>query len=151
LATDSIKGYAHVIREDLVKPEILFLGTEFGLFLSLDSGEQWAQFTGKLPNVAVRDLCIQPRESDLLIATHGRGVYIIDDISPIRKLNDQVLSAPVTFFETRPSAIRLPAFVQDFPGDDEFVGSTLDEVAYITYYLKDRHTFGDFKIEVYNS
>ena len=71
IATDAVKGYAHVVREDLVKPDLLFAGTEFGLFLSVDGGGQWAQFTGNLPNVAVRDLAIHPRDSDLIIATQA--------------------------------------------------------------------------------
>src|SRR6201999_2267570 len=64
LSTNDLKGYANVVREDLVDPNLLFVGTEFGLFLSVDGGKNWAQFTGKLPNVAVRDIAIQPRESD---------------------------------------------------------------------------------------
>ncbi|MEW6731748.1 MAG: glycosyl hydrolase, partial [Acidobacteriota bacterium] len=151
ISTDAIKGYAHVIREDLVNPNLLFLGTEFGLFITLDGGQQWAQFTGKFPSVAVRDIVIHPRESDILIATHGRGLYIIDDIVPIRKITPQILQSNVAILESRPSIASLPAQVQDFPGDDEFVGSNLREVAYITYYLKDRHVFGDFKIEIYDS
>ena len=79
IATDAIKGYAHVVREDLVKPDLLFVGTEFGLFVSINGGAQWAQFTGNLPPVAVRDLVIHPREHDLVLATHGRGILIIDD------------------------------------------------------------------------
>ena len=77
LASDKIKGYAHVIREDLVKPELLFVGTEFGLFVSIDGGKQWIQFSGDLPNVSVRDIAIQPRESDVVLATHGRGIYVM--------------------------------------------------------------------------
>ena len=151
IATDGIKGYAHVIRQDLVNPDLLFAGTEFGLFLTVDGGQQWAQFTGGLPNVSVRDLTIHPRESDVAIATHGRGIYIIDDITPIRKLNQQTLESKVAFLETRPAQARFLRFAQDFPGDDEFVGSNSPDAAIITYYLKDRHVFGDLKIEVYDA
>ena len=64
--------------------ELLFLGTEFGLWISLDGGQQWAQYKGAdFPNVAVRDIVVHPRESDLILATHGRGIWIIDDISPL--------------------------------------------------------------------
>ena len=77
---------AHVIKEDEVDPQLLFLGTEFGLWVSVDGGIHWAQFKGDMPNVAVRDLAIHPRESDLLVATHGRGIYILDDLTPIRAL-----------------------------------------------------------------
>jgi photosystem II stability/assembly factor-like uncharacterized protein len=148
IATEDIHGFAHVIREDLINPDLLFVGTESGLFLTLDAGTQWAQFKGNLPTVPVHDLAIHPRESDLIIATHGRGIYIVDDITPLRRLNAQTLESKVAFLETRPAFIRFPRIEQDFPGDDEYVGSTLPEVAMITYYLKDRHMFGDCKVEI---
>src|SRR5206468_12275377 len=69
------------------------LGTEFGLFISVDGGKQWAHYKGgDLPNVAVRDLAIHPRDHDLVIATHGRGIWIVDDISPLRALTPEVRS-----------------------------------------------------------
>jgi len=151
IATDSMKGYAHVVREDLVKPDLLFAGTELGLFLSIDGGKQWAQFTGNLPNVAVRDLAIHPRESDLIIATHGRGVYIVDDITPIRQITPEVLESKLKVLAPQPTPIRMPGSEQSFGGGDEFVGSNSPEVAFITYYMKERHTFGDFKIQVFDS
>src|SRR5436309_5150844 len=77
-----VRGYAHVVREDLVNRDLLFVGTEFGLWMSLDGGRQWAQYKGgDMPSVAVRDLAIHPRDHDLVIATHGRGIWIIDDIT----------------------------------------------------------------------
>ncbi len=151
IATDAVKGYAHVVREDLVKPEVLFVGTEFGLFLSVDGGRQWAQFTGNLPNVAVRDLAIHPRDADLLIATHGRGIYIVDDITPIRQITPEVLESKLKVLYPQPTKIRVSSAEQTFGGNDEFVGSNSPESAFITYYLKERHTFGDFKIQIFDS
>jgi photosystem II stability/assembly factor-like uncharacterized protein len=148
---EGIKGFAHVIREDRVKPGLLFVGTESGLFLTVDGGRQWAQFTGNLPNAAVRDIAIHPREHDLILATHGRGVYIVDDITPIRQITPEVLQSKLTVLENRPSPVRLAAGDQSFPGDDEFIGRNTPEVAFITYYMKERHTFGDFKIQVFDS
>src|SRR5205085_2154156 len=85
-----VRGYAHVIKEDTVSPNLLFAGTEFGLWVSLDGGKQWAQYKGsEFPNVAVRDIVVHPRESDLIIATHGRGIWIVDDISPLRMLTPE--------------------------------------------------------------
>src|SRR5881394_1380378 len=86
VAPDSpVRGYAHVIKEDLVNPNLLFLGTELGLWVSVDGGKQWAHYKGgDLPAVAVRDLAIHPRDHDLVIATHGRGIWIVDDITPLR-------------------------------------------------------------------
>ncbi len=151
LVTDTFKGYARVIREDIVNPNVLFVGTELGLFLTIDGGQQWAQFTGNFPPVPVHDLAIHPREHDLIVGTHGRGIYIVDDISPLRQINEKILESKVAFLETRPAQIRFPRFAQDFPGDDEFVGSNTPEAAWITYYLKDRHMMGDMKLEIYDT
>jgi photosystem II stability/assembly factor-like uncharacterized protein len=151
LATADLRGYAHVVREDLVSPNLLFLGTEFGLFASLDGGKQWGQFTAGLPNVAVRDVVIHPREQDLLIATHGRGIYIVDDITPLRKLTPEVLSADVAFLESRPSVMVIPSLEFGFNGDGDFEGRSPAEAAAITYYLKRRHLFGDLKLEIYDA
>ena len=83
-----LRGYVHVIREDVVTPDLLFAGTEFGLWMSIDRGAAWAQFKpGNFPAVAVRDLVVQPRDHDLVIATHGRGLWIVDDITPLRSLD----------------------------------------------------------------
>ena len=122
LATEEIKGYAHVIREDLINPDLLFLGTEMGLFISIDGGQQWVQFTGNMPNVSVRDMVIHPRESDLVLATHGRGIMIIDDITPLRYLTSEVLQVEVAILPSRPYIISNPKFYQTFAGDQEFVG-----------------------------
>lgn len=150
IMTDDIKGYAHVVREDLVNPNLLFVGTEFGLFISVTGGSQWAPLTGKFPAVAVRDLSIHPRESDLLIATHGRGIYIVDDITPLRKLTNDVLNSEVVVLDGRPSVMRFGGAIQEFPGDDEFAGANATDSAIITYYLRERHVVGDFKVEVFD-
>src|SRR6185437_6330298 len=86
VAEDSgVRGYAHVIKEDTQSPNLLFLGTEFGLWVSIDGGQRWAQYKGSnFPAVAVRDIVVHPRTSDLVLATHGRGIWIIDDISSLR-------------------------------------------------------------------
>jgi len=81
----SVRGYAHVIKEDLANRDLLFLGTEFGLWVSLDGGKQWAQYKGgELPRSPVMDLAIHPRDHDLVIGKHGRGIWIMDDITPLR-------------------------------------------------------------------
>jgi photosystem II stability/assembly factor-like uncharacterized protein len=151
IMTSDIKGYSHIIREDTVKPDLLFVGTEVGLFLTVDGGKQWAQFTGGLPNVAVRDLAIQRRDDALIIATHGRGLYIVDDITPIRQITPAVLESKITILDNKPSPVRLPSGAQSFGGNDEFVGQNPQEVAWITYYLKERHVIGEFSIEIYDS
>ncbi|MGD1216075.1 MAG: glycosyl hydrolase [Terriglobales bacterium] len=150
LSTSELSGYAHVVREDLVNANLLFVGTEFGLFISIDGGVHWAQFKGSLPNVAVRDVAVHPRESDLILATHGRGIYILDDLTPIRALTPELLSKDLVMLPSRPSVLALPAAEQRFDGDAEFLGRTLPEAAAIVYYQKKRHIFGDLKLDIYD-
>src|SRR6266567_2782172 len=145
----NVKGYAHVVKEDLVNKDLLFVGTEMGLWVSLDGGRQWAQYTGgEFPNVAVRDLAIHPRDKDLVIATHGRGIWIIDDITPLRALTPELLAKEAAFVDARPAAQQMPASGGWANGDAVFVGDNPTDEAVITYYQQKRHIFGDLKIEI---
>ncbi|HET9401071.1 MAG TPA: hypothetical protein VFO34_08975, partial [Candidatus Acidoferrales bacterium] len=147
--TSGVRGYAHVIKEDTVKPDLLFLGTEFGLWVSLDGGKQWAQYKGgNFPDVAVRDIVIHPRESDLVIATHGRGIWIVDDISPLRKLTAEMLTQDAVFIQGRATQQRLNASGGWAEGDAAYSGANPVDGAWITYYQAKRHIFGKMKIEV---
>ncbi len=150
VASDApVRGYAHVVKEDLVNKDLLFLGTEVGLWVSLDGGKRWAHYKGgDLPSVAVRDLAIHPRDNDLVIATHGRGIWIIDDITPLRALTPAMLATNVVFMPARPTLQRVSASGGWANGDAAFVGPNPPGDAVITYYLKKRHIFGDMKIEV---
>jgi len=152
VAPDSpVKGYAHVVKEDLVNKDLLFLGTELGLWISVDGGQQWAHYKGgDLPNVAVRDLAIHPRDNDLVVGTHGRGIWIVDDITPLRALTPAVLASNAVFMQARPVVQRIPAQGGWANGDAAFVGPNPPDDAVITYYQKKRHIFGDLKIEVYD-
>jgi photosystem II stability/assembly factor-like uncharacterized protein len=151
LVKDSLEGYAHVIREDLVNPKLLFLGTELGLFLTFDGGESWVRFRSQFPKVAVRDIAIHPRDHDLIVATHGRGIYILDDITPLRALSSELLAREAAILPSRPAVMVAPAALQAFSGDDEFVGANPQEAALVAYYLKRRPLFGDLKVLVYDS
>jgi len=144
-----VRGYAHVIKEDLVQPNLLFLGTEFGLFVSIDGGKAWAQFRGsRFPAVAVRDLAIHPRENDLVLGTHGRGIWIIDDITPWRALTADLLKQEASFVSARPVQQRIEANGGWANGAAVFVGDNPPDAAMITYYQRSRHLFGKLKIEV---
>jgi photosystem II stability/assembly factor-like uncharacterized protein len=153
VAADSkMRGYAHVVKQDLVNPDLLFVGTEFGLWISVDGGKQWAQYKGgDLPSVAVRDLAIHPRDSDLVIATHGRGIWIIDDITPLRKLTPDTLAKEAEFIQGKPVVQRIPAGGGWVNGDAAFVGDNPPDSAVITFYQKKRHIFGDMKLEVFDA
>src|ERR1051325_7287132 len=147
----NVRGYAHVVKEDLVNKDLLFVGTEFGLWVSLDGGRQWAQYTGgELPNVAVRDLAIHPRDKDLVIATHGRGIWIIDDITPLRALTPDLLSKNVIIIKANPPVQKLSASGGWADGDATYTGPNPPGDASITYYQQKRHIFGDLKIEVFD-
>jgi photosystem II stability/assembly factor-like uncharacterized protein len=153
VAPDSpVRGYAHVIKEDLVNKDLLFLGTELGLWVSADGGRHWAHYKGgDLPSVAVRDLAIHPRDHDLVVGTHGRGIWIVDDISPLRALTAAVLASPVAFLPQRPTVQRLTAFGGWANGDAVYVGPNPPDDAVITYYLRKRHILGDMRIEVFDA
>jgi photosystem II stability/assembly factor-like uncharacterized protein len=147
--SQGIRGYAHVIKEDTQKPGLLFLGTEFGLWISIDGGARWAAFKGgDFPSVPVDDLAIQPRDSDLVLATHGRGIWIVDDIAPLRHLNDAVLGSEFTFLAGRPAQQRIQASGGWPGGDAKFVGEDPKDGAVITYYQPTRAIFGKLKLEV---
>lgn len=150
LADTNISGFCHYIRQDMVNPDLLFLGTESGLFVSLNAGKNWIRFSGNFPKVPVNEISYQEREHDLIIATHGRGIMIIDDITPLQNLRLQSLNDEVVFLPSRPYIIRSGGGIQSYNGDDEFAGPNPSEVVNITYYLKKRHLIGDMYLEIYD-
>ena len=148
---NGVLGYAHVIKEDSVDPNLLFLGTEFGLWISYDGGQHWAQYKGSnFPAVAVRDIAVQARESDLVLATHGRGIWIIDDITPLRALTPELMSQTAALISGPPSIQYFNASGGWAEGDETFSGPSRSTDAFITYYQKGRHIFGDLKIEIFD-
>jgi len=153
VAADSgVRGYAHVIKEDTVLPSLLFLGTEYGLWISPDGGKHWAQYKGhQFPMAPVRDIVVHPRESDLVIATHGRGIWIVDDITPLRKLTPAVMAQEAVFLQAKPSQQRLPANGGWVEGSAVFTGPNPPDAALITYYQSKRHIFGKMKVEIFDS
>lgn len=94
-------GDVQVIREDPRSKNVLYVGTEFGLFVSLDAGKTWSRMHGGFPTVRTDDILVHPRDGDLIVATHGRGVWIADDITPLHQL-DSVASSPSYLFDVRP-------------------------------------------------
>jgi photosystem II stability/assembly factor-like uncharacterized protein len=144
-----VRGYAHILREDPAAANVLYLGTEFGLWISIDAGANWAQFKGgNFPAVAVRDLAIQERDGDLVIATHGRGIWIIDDLTALRALTPKVLASEVSFLPVRPAQQRILAEGGWPEGDASFAGENPAPGALISYYQKTRHVFGRLKLDI---
>jgi photosystem II stability/assembly factor-like uncharacterized protein len=147
-----LRGYAHVIKEDTVNSDLLFAGTEFGLWISADGGGHWAQFKGSdFPAVAVRDLAVQNRDDSLVLATHGRGIWIIDDLMPLRALDAKTLDREVAFLPVKPNQQRFEVFGGWVDGDAAFNGPNPRGGATIAYYQKSRHLFGKLKLEVLDS
>lgn len=153
IITDDIQENAFVrnIQEDYVNEDLLFLGTELGLYVSINGGKGWSHFTNNMPPVAVHFIDMQKQTNDIVMGTHGRGVIIIDDISPLRELNQQVLAEDVHFFETQPFTMTEESgFSGSFGAETQFVGENKPTAARIVYYLKKRHTFGKMTLEVQN-
>jgi photosystem II stability/assembly factor-like uncharacterized protein len=148
--TAGVRGYAHVIKEDRLNPNILYLGTEFGLFISLNGGQSWAQFKpNDFPDgVAVRDIALQERKDDLVLATHGRGIWVIDDVSPLRALSTQVLASNVALIPGGPVEQRIQGNGGWAEGDASYAGDNPASGASITYYQKARHVIGRMKLEI---
>jgi hypothetical protein len=144
-----LRGWAHVIKEDPLRPGLLYLGTEFGLWISPNGGRTWAEFKGgRFPAVAVHDLAFQNRTGDLAIATHGRGIWIIDDLAPLRALDDRILQAEAAFVGIHPTQQRLESYGGWVEGDAKFRGENPPQGAVITYYQRSRHLYGELKLEV---
>ena len=136
------RGSTYCIAEDPVNANLLFTGTEFGIFTSLDGGANWLQMKGGLPTIAVRDIDIQERESDLVIATFGYGFYVLDNYAPLRNLKEADLEkeafiAPVKdalmFVESQPLGMR----GKGFQGEGHFATPNPPVGAVIRYYLKE--------------
>ncbi|MEM8993315.1 MAG: glycosyl hydrolase [Acidobacteriota bacterium] len=128
--------------QDHVKPELLFAGTEFGVFFSPSGGETWIELTGGAPQISFRDLAIQQRENDLVGATFGRGFYILDDYSPLRQVSEEMLASEATLFAVKDAEW----YIQKRPlgggekasqGGDFFTASNPPFGAVFTYYLAD--------------
>jgi photosystem II stability/assembly factor-like uncharacterized protein len=148
IVTDEIYGFARNIQEDYVNEDLLFLGTEFGLYVTVNGGKNWNQFTNNMPPVAVHYIEMQKQTNDIVMGTHGRGVIIIDDISPLRGINQEVLAKDVHFFESKPSIIEESSPFGGTATEMEFVGSNGSNDVKITYYLKKKHIFGKMNMEI---
>lgn len=129
-------GFLHVIRQDPVNRGLLYLGSEFGLFFSFDGGKKWLPFKNGFPTTAVRDIAVHPRENDLIVGTHGRGVWILDDISPLQQASAESLTAVVHLFDILPGTIYYPLKDSELYSDPVFSAPNPPFGAAVNYYLK---------------
>jgi hypothetical protein len=125
------------VHEDLRNPDLLFAGTEFGLYVSFDRGGHWVRLGANLPTVPVNDFVIHPRDHDLVLATHGRGIWILDNIQALEELTPKVLEAPAHLFVPEPARMVRFTNPKAHQGDMVFRGANPPAGAIIDYYLRD--------------
>ena len=135
-------GPVWAVAEDHVNPSLLFVGTEYGLFFSIDAGQKWIQLRGGLPTIQVRDINIQKRENDLVLGTFGRGIYILDNYTPLRLLKPEMLRQEAAVFPVKDALM----FIQSqplggrgksFQGEAFYTAENPPFGATVTWYLKD--------------
>lgn len=130
-------GTVHTILQDYIRPELLFAGTEFGIFFTIDNGVNWVQLKSGLPTIPVRDIVMQERESDLVIATFGRGFYILDDYSPLRKVSEELKEKKAEIFPIKDALMFVQTSGKSNQGSTYFTSDNPDFGATFTYYLKE--------------
>lgn len=133
------KSYVHVVREDFRNPNLLYAGTELGLYASYNGGRTWFELNMKnFPRVAVHDIVVHPRDNDLILATHGRSLWVFDDAAPIQQMNETIMQSANYLFDIRP-AYRFSTMMTRYGiGDKPFQGANPPNGAIITYFLKDK-------------
>jgi len=148
IITADVDGFVKNIQEDFTNENLLFLGTEKGLYITIDGGSNWSHFTNKMPSVAIYYMDLNKKTNDLIMATHGRGIIILDDISPLRQINQNVLNKDLHFFNLKPAVIEEQSSFGTTATELEFVGNNPDTSAQIIYYLKKRQTLGKMELEI---
>ena len=136
------RGSVYAIEEDHVKSDLIFCGTEFGVFFSPNGGQRWKKLGAGLPTIAVRDIAIQQRENDLVLGTFGRGFYVMDDYSALRTIENSAPSELATIYPIRDAlmweeSVPLGLPGKSFQGDNYYTADNLGPVAMITYYYND--------------
>ncbi|MFC1595320.1 hypothetical protein ACFL3X_00190 [Gemmatimonadota bacterium] len=129
------EGSINVIREHPRNPDLLLIGTEQGLFLSLDRGENWIRFRNNLPTVPVDDLLIHPRENDLIIATHGRSIWMFDDLTPLAEMTGDIAASPLHLFSIRRATEWQERKATSYRGQGAYAAAQPPDGAVINYWL----------------
>jgi photosystem II stability/assembly factor-like uncharacterized protein len=130
-------GTIHSIQQDYMNPDLLFVGTEFGIFVTTNGGKVWAQMKNGLPTIPIRQIAIQKRENDLVIATFGRGIYILDNYTPLRELNSDLVNKYAYFFPVKDALMYIPTVGRYGQGASYFKATNPEFGAVFTYYLKE--------------
>ncbi|MFQ5680220.1 MAG: glycosyl hydrolase [Gemmatimonadota bacterium] len=125
------------VVQDHVRPELMFAATEFGLFFTPDGGGEWIALQGGAPTIAFRDIVIQRTHEDLVAASFGRGIFILDDYTPLRELSAETLTRPAALFPVRTAKWYVPRNLSDSQGSEEYRADNPPYGAVFTYYLRD--------------
>ena len=149
-SSKEFSGFAHKIIEDPKNPNLLFIGTEMGLFATLNGGKDWFRMKNNIPWYAlVRDMKIHPETNDLIVATHGRGILIVDDIAAMRNLTTNIIEKDFHLFETVEINLSTGNFGDGgFPSTGGWVSPNAPSLKPFQYYLKDRFNGGSIKLEI---
>jgi photosystem II stability/assembly factor-like uncharacterized protein len=131
------RGMVHTIEQDFINPDLLFVGTEFSVFFSPNGGKEWVELNKGLPSIAVKDIVIQIRESDLVIATFGRGFYILDDYSPLREVSEELLKKTAYIFPIKDALMYIQSDSKGSQGSTYYFSKNPEFGATFTYYLND--------------
>lgn len=142
-------GNVQVVAEDPKNRNLLFAGTEFGMYVSTNGGDSWQKFMNNFPTVRTDDIFVHPRDGDLIVGTHGRGVWIADDITPLQQLTPAVLAADATLFDIRPAVAWLTdrKLGQQVTGQQVFRGENAPRGTFISYHLRGA-TSGEARITI---
>ncbi|TAJ12851.1 glycosyl hydrolase [Marinilabiliaceae bacterium JC017] len=130
-------GTVHTLEQDFEKADLLFAGTEFGVFFSINEGASWVQLKSGIPTIAVRDLALQPRENDLVMATFGRGFYILDNYAPLRELTPDLPEQPSHLFATKDALLYIPTGKRYGQGATYYGAPNPEYGATFTFFLKE--------------
>lgn len=141
-------GYLYVIREDPQNRNLLYTGSEFGLFFSFNRGKKWLPFKKGFPTASVRDIAVHPRDNDLIVGTHGRGVYIFDDIRPLQQLTPEVTVKSAHLFDIRPATLHFARKDMELYAKEIYTAPNPPFGAGINYYLKEKAD-KDQKVELH--
>ncbi len=133
---DGLNGYVHIVLPDPHQPSLLYAGTELGIFASFDEGASWTDLRLGLPHLAVRDMVVHPRDNDLVIATHARGFYVLDDVTPLQRLA-AVHEQPVALFPPMPPVRYTPASDVSVIGNGYWIAPNEPYGALISYWIGD--------------
>lgn len=140
--SDGLSGYAHIVLEDPREPNLLYVGTELGVFASLDRGHSWSDLRLGLPALAVVDMKVHPRDNDLVIATHGRGFYVMDDVTPLQQMASTTFRGSVTLFPPMPAVRYSPASDTSSLGNRVWVSANQPYGVLLSYYLPEGASAG---------